>query len=285
MTFRDKFYLLFFTGVLFSSPETGPTILDQESKQKIYLQEREKIINEAASLFKNKESLKNVMVIVAKWRFRIAKKLNVPKASVFGCLRKHSNVDFYTPFSPYGSDHLYSSGFALVRSGYTTGEIMGFLAADAPFEVFQVVGRLPNAEIPLTKIAYYSGTCNPNLYQFFGFGKNRAFIWVHTHASYLSEIMVYLDTLFQKTLDAKSDEDFFFSLGRFNWWLAHAMPYYRGSAAVAEVLILALLKAEGWNASLSDKYRLDIEALMEPNEEVYAAKYKDFLLLVPSEVV
>jgi hypothetical protein len=63
------------------------------------------------------------------------------------------------------------------------------------------------------------------------------------------------------------------------------MPYYRGSAAVAEVLILALLKSEGWNASLSDKYRLDIEALMEPNEEVYAAKYKDFLLLVPSEVV
>jgi hypothetical protein len=285
MTIRDKLYLLFFTGVLFSATETGSLILDQESKQKIYLQEREKIIDEAASLFQKKESLKKVMDTVAKWRFRIAKKSNVPKASVFGCLRKHSNVEFYTPFSPYGSDHLYSSGFKLVRSGYTTGDIMGLLAYDAPFEVFQVVGRMPNTEIPLTKIAYYSGTCTPDLHQFFGFGKNRAFIWVHTHASHLSEILVYLDTLFQKTLDARSDEDFFFSLGRFNWWFAHAMPYHRGSAAVAEVLILALLKSKGWNASLSDKYRLDIEALIEPNEEVYAAKYRDFLSWVQSEVV
>jgi hypothetical protein len=63
------------------------------------------------------------------------------------------------------------------------------------------------------------------------------------------------------------------------------MPYHRGSAAVAEVLILALLKSKGWNASLSDKYRLDIEALIEPNEEVYAAKYRDFLSWVQSEVV
>jgi hypothetical protein len=285
MTFRNKLYLLFFTGVLFSATETGSLILDQDSKQKIYLQEREKIIEEAASLLQKKESFKKVLDTVAKWRYRIAKKLNVSKASVFGCLRKHSIVDFYTPFLPYGSDHLYSSGFKLVRSGYTTGDVMGFLAFDAPIEVFQIVGRMPNAEIPLTKIAYYSGTCTPDLVQFFGLDKNRAFIWVHTHASHLPEILVYLDTLFQKTLEAKSDEDFFFSLGRFNWWLAHAMPYYRGSAAVAEVLILALLKSKGWSAGLSEKYRLDIEALMEPNEEVYAAKYRDFLLLVPNEVV
>jgi Avirulence protein len=74
-------------------------------------------------------------------------------------------------------------------------------------------------------------------------------------------------------------------IGVIHWWLAHAMPWERGSAAISDMFCKALLLSQGyqpskWIAGIMP----DCEALTTPNCHEFAAKYLSFFENTPEQV-
>jgi hypothetical protein len=67
----------------------------------------------------------------------------------------------------------------------------------------------------------------------------------HTVASRVSTIMAEVDRLRDGLSSLASDEEKISRLGEIHWWLSHAMPDNRGSAAKSELTVRALALSEG----------------------------------------
>ncbi len=68
----------------------------------------------------------------------------------------------------------------------------------------------------------------------------------HTAAANVPRIMAHAESLYNHALDPEIDNSQALStLGELHWWLAHAMPDHRGSAAKSEFCVRSIAQARG----------------------------------------
>lgn len=96
---------------------------------------------------------------------------------------------------------------------------------------------------------------------------------VHTAAVLIPEVMLHAGRLYEQAFMSPSEAEFRDMAAKVYWWLAHAMPDKRGSAAKAEICFRAMHAARGlscplWRPGVS----ADIEAMLR-TEEQWLAEY------------
>jgi hypothetical protein len=105
--------------------------------------------------------------------------------------------------------------------------------------VFTMKGSLNGREVDLTSVALPSNASD------FESEVGVPAYFYHRH-EHIDEIMSQMDSMFARlTRAARSPDKLLKALGEMHWWLAHAMPDGRGSAAKAEMAVRALAAAQG----------------------------------------
>ncbi len=91
----------------------------------------------------------------------------------------------------------------------------------------------------------------------------------HTSLANSQRIMDHAESLFSRALDPSiSRSEALTTLGELHWWLSHAMPDIRGSAAKTELGVRALAQARGMDLPpFKHGFVPDLEALTRPRED------------------
>jgi hypothetical protein len=85
--------------------------------------------------------------------------------------------------------------------------------------------------------------------------------WIHMDPRDVPPVLEYVDTLYQRARSSStSREETIRLVAEMHWWMAHAMPYRRGSAAVTDASLRALLHSRGievgrWRPGISPDIR------------------------------
>lgn len=102
-------------------------------------------------------------------------------------------------------------------------------------------------------------------------------LWLHTRVCHLETIWEAVDALALDFFRASSRENAFQEhIPKIHWWLSQAMPYRRGSAAIADMFVRSLCRAKGisigfWRPGIMP----DLEALCRPLSS-YCNDYQSF---------
>ena len=103
------------------------------------------------------------------------------------------------------------------------------------------------------------------------------FLWLHTPVESIPKILNHVETLYQNTMRLPAQPEHLNQtveqVAQMHWLLAHAMPYLRGSAGIADMFTKAIFDAKGihvsrWKEGLAP----DLEALVTPLSE-YIRQY------------
>ncbi len=96
----------------------------------------------------------------------------------------------------------------------------------------------------------------------------------HTSVANAQRIMDHAESLFSRVLNPLIPQaDALATLGELHWWLSHAMPDTRGSAAKAELCVRSLAQARGMDLPpFKPGFVPDLEAMIRPRTE-YVAGY------------
>jgi GGDEF domain-containing protein len=101
--------------------------------------------------------------------------------------------------------------------------------------------------------------------------------WIHTGSETSRKVMRYVDELFQRTQRPDLPQtELISTVAEMHWWMAHAMPYYRGSAAISDAFTKTIFQAHGirpgrWKVDLMP----DIKAFHTPLAE-YVRDYPNY---------
>jgi avirulence protein len=101
---------------------------------------------------------------------------------------------------------------------------------------------------------------------------------MHTAAANIPRIMAHAESLFSHALDpAIGNNEALTTMGELHWWLAHAMPDERGSAAKAEFCVRSMAQARGMDLPpFRHGIVPDLEAMTTPRAE-FVHKYPHLL--------
>lgn len=103
---------------------------------------------------------------------------------------------------------------------------------------------------------------------------------IHTDAAYIPAMRTFCRELFEKINEEYEDQqNLVNAIAELQWYLAHAMIYTRGSAAIAEWLCRALFVSKGYDVSWSKQP--DLQALMRPNVHDFIRDYSTFASIIP----
>lgn len=70
--------------------------------------------------------------------------------------------------------------------------------------------------------------------------------WLHTRPELIPRILAHAESIFQRAKDPqRSPAETTRAIAELHWWLAHAMPYERGSAGVSDMLAKSLFELRG----------------------------------------
>jgi avirulence protein len=96
----------------------------------------------------------------------------------------------------------------------------------------------------------------------------------HTSVANAQRIMDHAESLFSRVLNPRLPQaNALATLGELHWWLAHAMPDVRGSAAKAELCVRSLAQARGMDLPpFKPGFVPDLEAMIRPRPD-YVAGY------------
>ena len=124
----------------------------------------------------------------------------------------------------------------------------------------KIIGSIENEPIVLTS---------------YGLGKD-GFAWIHAPYQNIDEILLHVNKLIKEilapTLIPNDHKELLIkNAAEIHWWLAHATPFQRGSAAISEWIIKAIFQYHG--ISISWKTLPDCEALITPSVELFKQKY------------
>lgn len=124
----------------------------------------------------------------------------------------------------------------------------------------QLMGQLNGKEIALTSIELVDSQL----------------AWVHCPNENIGAILGYVQQLIDSILQIPQTSDEFpvllsRKLGEIHWWLAHATPFWRGSAAITGMIIKAIAQFHGF--TLDWHSFIDCEALICPSVEDFAINY------------
>jgi avirulence protein len=91
----------------------------------------------------------------------------------------------------------------------------------------------------------------------------------HTSVANARRIMDHAESLFGRVLSpAIPHVEALATLGELHWWLSHAMPDKRGSAAKAELCVRSLAQARGMDLPpFRPGFVPDLEAMIRPRAE------------------
>lgn len=100
----------------------------------------------------------------------------------------------------------------------------------------------------------------------------------HTAPSDVPRIRAHAESLYSRALDPSvSNAEALTTLGELHWWVAHAMPDDRGSAAKAELAVRSMAQARGMDLPPFEKgFVPDLEAMTTPRSafvEKYPARF------------
>lgn len=110
--------------------------------------------------------------------------------------------------------------------------------------------------------------------------------WSHTEPEQISEILTYCQKLINELITLNIDihsvaeeTNFNEKIGTLHWWLAHACPFNRGSAAITEAICKAIFQIHGFKIDWN--LMPDCEALITPSVEDYARNYSSLFKYTP----
>jgi hypothetical protein len=227
----------------------------------------------------------------AKWRNDLAIKQKSEPVYEFGNYRKGSA--FSNIMLGGGAFHTEKIDI-LLKKAPKTNLLRGNLQEGDLFSQYEIFGLLEGEKIPLTLVFHYHhiSLANSNNLtiedetwfkpkkkfdkNFYGESKDRQYFVIHTEAEYLDKIHDYLFDIWDTILFSDTKENKLELIAKFHWWFANAMPFERGSAAIAEVLCQVLLKSSGYDWEKKSHLLIDIEALLEPNMEEFIRKYPTY---------
>lgn len=113
-------------------------------------------------------------------------------------------------------------------------------------------------------------------------------VWSHTELENVEKALKYTNVLFNQlmvmprpTTEAEATT-IIEKIGEIHWWLAHACPFQRGSAAITEMLIRTVflrfgIKAPAWKENISP----DCIALITPDVREFSREYKNLFDVSP----
>ena len=143
---------------------------------------------------------------------------------------------------------------------------------------YSITEKLEGEEFLLTQLIYFHGE-----YPVYGFIIPRLFrtphlkyTWYHTGAKEANRILELLENVYLEIFEESDHEQIVAKIARLHWWFSQATPYNRGSAAIAEALVQALLRYKGLNWEKIPYLMIDIEVLCEPNLEEVIRLYPTF---------
>ena len=202
-------------------------------------------------------------------RQHIARVANSEHAELFGVPRGEGR--FYTTIGPYGS---YDSYLHYLDVDQEPGKTQMNLLSNAEvvevrdenhFMLGTIIARIGHHNIELTSIRK---------------GANNYIEWSHTPIRNVPIVLEHVDKLMKQCLSKKytSQEALLKDVGEIHWWLSHAAPYKRGSAAISEMLVASLLKSHGYDMpKYKPNHMPDCVALCTPDRDSYKKNYHTLL--------
>lgn len=164
--------------------------------------------------------------------------------------------EFVDTILPYENQNLEVTYYPLFE--------LGQVAVKAQFYV-----EVNNQKIPLTRIDLDGNTGSK---------------WEHTAFSYIEPLLEHINKLIQAVTFTSIDFADFEAMPRLiraiaeiHWFLAHAMPFSRGSAAVTEWIVMGLFAFHG--LAIEFNAMPDCYALIEPDRARFATRYSGFILI------
>ena len=205
-------------------------------------------------------------------RHNIALELNTPRANDFG--EERDDGFWRTPINVFYKTTVTRTFLRnLQRQPSIYGASIRRLASG-----WAIVGRLPNSrETGLTRV-----TPDPGQTCFIGTG------WRWEHPPGNKEVMSHLQCLFEALraplpVGDTRRRELYRRTAHLHWWLAHRCYFFRGSAAIAEMLMAALFRTHGYQ---HPGYREmpDVVALSTPDETQYVRAYQHLLRSTPKRL-
>lgn len=98
---------------------------------------------------------------------------------------------------------------------------------------------------------------------------------LHTKRQHIPAILKHVNRLYEefKKSEFKTVADLSAAIGRMHWWLAQAVRYKRGSAAIIEMFAKTLFARHGVTIEWNPKVKSDMEALLSKTPEEFILKY------------
>jgi hypothetical protein len=122
-----------------------------------------------------------------------------------------------------------------------------------------VVGEINGEPVQLTRVREFNG---------------RPWWW-HTDPGQFPAIDAHVEELYQQAMtEDLSPAELTSTVAEIHWWLAHEMPYVRGSAAITDMFTKSIFEARGMEVSpLTPGEPLDVVALNTKTPDQFIAEY------------
>src|SRR5690606_23915624 len=100
-------------------------------------------------------------------------------------------------------------------------------------------------------------------------------VWVHTPPENIAPVLLRAETQFRRAMSARrGDHEVLEAVAHLHYYTAHAMPFERGTAAITDMAVRAILDARGIeNGMWREGLLPDVEALVTPEVSHFVDAY------------
>lgn len=259
----------------------GPEHPLKRELQADYVKELPAIIDKTCALIAEGRSFDGILEVLARERRYLAAEYAHHPIDKFGVPRIDTTRLFRTSFTRIGRYKAYLDRvMAMVPDGARD------FRPPATFDVNVGMQWLPALEgvtvwedgIPLTTILVCRQHQDDGMFEWL-FGDNTtpypSAAMVHTDVDFVPILRDRCRALFERLRKGDhGSEELIAGIAELQWWLAHVMLYNRGSASIAEWLVAALFRSQGYRVTWSSQP--DLEALLTLHSKDFAARYLDF---------
>ncbi|KTD04778.1 type III effector AvrB4-1 [Fluoribacter gormanii] len=225
-------------------------------------------------------SVKSLYEFLAEQRHAIALQLNQPSKKRVGIMRAYDEPG--NPSTPVLPNGKYQDFFPEVKE-----RIRALYNKEPQAQDGYVIQKdtnkgnfrrgdwvvIKDGDLPLTGITYPKEPL-PHM-----MGFDPSFNFLHTEAQYIPKVYEKIDRLFHSVLEhPEPTKENMQKIGEMVWYLAHAMPCDRGSAATTELFARTMMKKIGLPViPYEHPIPLDFEALIEPDKTKFIERFtRDF---------